>query len=306
MRQALASNLCLACQYHSGEPFFRCPECGYGPADISGFPAYAPELASDNANFHADAFGKLRQIEDRHWWFRSRNRLLVAMLRRYFPRFKTLLEIGCGTGVVSKAILDEFPDRSLSGSEIHSEGLRFARERLESVSLFQADARKLPFDSAFDVICAFDVLEHIDEDQDVISEIYRALRPGGGLLVTVPQHMWLWSAEDENACHVRRYDAADLVGKIRRAGFEILRRTSFVSLLLPALIFRRIGRRGAKYVEMQEFDVSSSLDRLCYMISSFERGLIELGASFPSGGSLLVVARRPRTSDSEELAGPMS
>ena len=78
------------------------------------------------------------------------------------------------------------------------------------------DARRIPFEREFDVVGAFDVLEHIVEDEDVLGQMFKATRPGGGLLVTVPQHPFLWSASDEHAMHQRRYSRAELRRKVER------------------------------------------------------------------------------------------
>ncbi len=265
---------------------------------IDGFAAYAPDLARVNDHFSEDAFGKLRSVEDWHWWFQSRNRLIVSMLELYASGFSSLLELGCGTGVVTAAIQDRFPTAKLFGTEIYSEGLKYARERLPEATLFQADGRNLPFDGSFDVVAAFDVLEHVDEDEDILANMCRTLRPGGVAIITVPQHPWLWSNEDTLAHHVRRYVASDMLEKLRRAGFTVVRMTSFVTLLLPLMFASRLSRaKPAPEADMGEFQHSRLGNSLLYAIARGEGRLIEAGLSFPVGGSLLVVARR---SDSHE------
>ena len=94
------------------------------------------------------------------------------------------------------------------------------------------------------MIGAFDVLEHIEEDTTVLAEVAKAVRPGGGFMATVPQHPALWSLQDEHAHHVRRYTARGLRRKVEAAGFEVVRMTSFVSLLLPMLVAARLRPRG--------------------------------------------------------------
>ena len=105
---------------------------------------------------------------------------------------------------------------------------------MPDAELLEVDARRLPFEAEFDVVGAFDVLEHIEEDERALIEMHAALRPGGGLVVTVPQHPALWSAVDEYSRHVRRYRRSELLTKLRDSGFEVIHWTSFVSLLLPA------------------------------------------------------------------------
>jgi len=108
------------------------------------------------------------------------------------------------------------------------------------------DARKIPFEEEFDVIGLFDVIEHIEEDDLVLSQVNSALKSNGVVIITVPQHMCLWSAADEYACHIRRYSKYEIEQKITNAGFEILRSTSFVTLLLPALFLSRMQKSQSK------------------------------------------------------------
>ena len=151
--------------------------------------------------------------------------------RATFLRARDFLEVGCGTGYVLDRLHRAIPGLKLSGSELFEEGLAYARQRLgDAAMLRHADATALGFHDAFDVIGAFDVVEHIEDDRRVLANLYAALRPRGGLLLTVPQHAWLWSDTDVAAHHVRRYREADLVAKLDAAGFEVLRVTSFVTL----------------------------------------------------------------------------
>ena len=233
-------------------------------------------------------------MEAGNFWFRSRNRLLVWALQRYFPEAKNLLEIGCGTGFVLSGLRLTFPQLVLSGSEIFSEGLNFAAERLPGVELFQMDARRIPFREEFDLIGAFDMLEHVKEDEEVLSQMYRATRPGGGILLTVPHHPFLWSASDDFARHVRRYTTRELNDKVKRAGFDVLLVTSFVTLLLPLLVLSRFKQQfnGGKFDPAAEFNISSWMNTTLEKILDGERTMIRAGLSFPAGGSLLLVARR--------------
>jgi SAM-dependent methyltransferase len=177
---------------------------------------------------------------------------------------------------------------------LFDEGLAYARERLGSAAtLRQLDATNLDGREEFDAIGAFDVLEHIDRDADVLTNIRRALRPGGGFLVTVPQHAWLWSDTDVAAHHVRRYARAELRDKLRAAGFEVLRVTSFVSLLLPAMWLAR-RRRGDGMQEVEaELALPGPANAIGYATLRMESLLIRLGINLPAGGSLLAIARKP-------------
>jgi len=127
--------------------------------------------------------------------------------------------------------------------------------------------------------------------------MWRAVRPGGGALITVPQHRWLWSAEDDAGGHKRRYTRQELVEKVERAGFSVERVTSFVSVLLPLMAASRLrGRVGMRRHDPDsnmELSLPRSLDRLLETAMTAERALVRAGMSLPAGGSLLLVARRP-------------
>ena len=143
-------------------------------------------------------------------------------------------------------------------------------------------------------IGAFDVLEHIEEDELVLKQIQQALRPEGVLILTVPQHRWLWSPVDEMACHVRRYSATELKEKLASAGFEIIRSTSFVSILLPAMMASRLVQIAPTEPDdlRAELVISAPLNFLFEKVLGIEAALIRCGLNFPLGGSRLVVARK--------------
>lgn len=288
--------VCSACGSDRCDDAWRCADCGHSPTWIDGFPAFAPELATENSGFREDYFRELAALEADNFWFRSRNRLIIWAMQTYRPDCERFLEVGCGTGFVLSGIRTAFPSAELAGSEIFSTGLAFAAERVPSAAFYQMDARAIPFRDHFDAIGAFDVLEHIDDDTRVITEVARALRPGGTFLLSVPQHPSLWSAQDDHAFHVRRYTAAGLRRKVEAAGFEIVRTTSFVSLLLPMMFASRMSRRAvsaeAEVDAMGDLRQPRAVNVALEAVMTVERALIRHGWSFPAGGSLLLVARK--------------
>jgi len=286
--------ICSGCGEKINSLGWRCPSCSHTPKLIEGYLAFAPELAEASDGFEARFFSQLATLEAKNFWFRSRNRLIIWALQRYFSEAKNFLEIGCGTGFVLSGIEQAFPKLALYGSEIFTTGLGFASQRLSGAELFQMDARKIPFENEFDVIGAFDVLEHIKEDTIVLEQMYRANAPGGGIVLTVPQHPFLWSQADTYAHHVRRYRAQELKTKVERAGFKVLRMTSFVSLLLPLMLVSRFRQRqhNPEYDATSELRISGSMNAILESVLNLERMAICLGCSFPAGGSLLLIARR--------------
>jgi SAM-dependent methyltransferase len=209
------------------------------------------------------------------------------------------LEIGCGTGFVLAAFAQARPWLRLIGSEIHPSGLRFARQRLgDRAEFVQMDARIIPASDAFDLVGAFDVLEHIFEDEAVLSAVFSALAVGGGFIAAVPQHPFLWSEADEAGDHVRRYRRGELEAKLRAAGFDILFSTSYNAALLPVMILNRLARsrRPATQHEQrspeQEMNLPPAINSVFRAILEAEVTLTLRGVSWPAGGSRVVVARK--------------
>ena len=173
---------------------------------LNGFVQLAPELDDVDEGFDLASFDRLREIEDDHFWFTTRNEMIVWLVERFAAQGGRALEIGCGTGYVLFAFRRALSSARLAGSELHSLGLVHARQRHgQAIELVQMDARHIGLSGALDLVGAFDVLEHIADDHRVLDEFYRVLKPGGVLIATVPQHPSLWSAADEVAHHQRRY-----------------------------------------------------------------------------------------------------
>jgi trans-aconitate methyltransferase len=248
-----------------------------------------------NIGFKTHYFKELAELEAGNFWFRARNRIILWAIGRYSPSLKSFLEIGCGTGFIISSISRRFPEVKLFGSEYLEEGLAFARQRVPAAEFTQMDARCIPYESALDAIGAFDVLEHIEEDEAVLQQMYKALKPGGFVFITVPQHRWLWSVVDEYACHVRRYDADELHEKFFKAGFEIIQSASFVSMLLPAMYLSRLLNRNKMDVSMDamiELRINPILNKIFEWLLYFELALMRAGISLPVGGSMLLVAQK--------------
>jgi SAM-dependent methyltransferase len=249
---------------------------------------------SATVGFPEESFELLPELEENSFWFRARNDLIGWALAAHFPNAGSFFEVGCGTGFVLAALHARFPGLHVAGGELSKAGIDVARRRVPDVPVYELDARRLPFDSEFDVVAAFDVLEHIVDDERVLTEMARATAPGGGLLLSVPQHPWLTSAVDRFSGHVRRYRRQELVAKVERVGLKVLYATSFVSLLLPVVALSRIPRRrpAEPYDPRSEYGLPRPVDAAFERVMRVERRLIERGMSFPAGASLLIVAAR--------------
>jgi SAM-dependent methyltransferase len=244
--------------------------------------------------FPENSFSKLFEHEEKNWWFQSRNLILLFYISNKIPSFSKFLEVGCGTGFVLKALFKKFPDKSFEGTEYSEEGLKYARLRLPKTKLTQRDATKMTEVECYDIIGSFDVLEHIEQDKIVLENFHTALNSIGYLILTVPQHMWLWSAVDEYSCHQRRYTRYEMLKKLRDAGFYIEYDTSFVSLLCPLMFLSRRRYKNTKQITdpMSEFKIPRLLNWFFSRIMLLEILLLKFGVRFPFGGSLLVIAKK--------------
>ena len=268
-----------------------------GFVEIDGFRCYAPDRALACTDYPSEGFAVTAEIEAGSFWCRSRNRVLGDVVRGFADASRGLdmLEIGCGIGgVVSE--LRRVDRLRLTASDIYLDGLRYARSRFPDVDFIQLDATSMPFRSEFDIVGAFDVLEHIDDDEQVMRGVHDALRPGGLFIVTVPQHPWMWSSIDVVVRHKRRYTRADLLRKLRAARFEIVFCSSFVTVLLPAMAASRMvarmrrQRRDDREAFSSEVTLPPIANRICDRMMRIDEAVLRARISLPFGGSLLAVA----------------
>lgn len=227
---------------------------------------------------------KLALLEDAHWWYRERRVLLRQMVERQFPgsaHGRVAIDVGAAGGGNTRVLRDlgffAIP------VEYELEGAVVARERGLAVAC--ADARALPFENgSADLVVAFDVLEHIEEDHLALCEIRRILRPGGLLFVAVPADMRLWSDHDASVGHIRRYSAEQLAAVASDAGLRVTQIRSW-NVLLRGVVAARRSRQ-----------VGSDLDELSGFVNLTLRGVITLERHIKwlggrRGVSLLMQAR---------------
>ena len=288
--------LCLTCRNAFAGPAWHCPQCGWTPSCRGGVIHLTPDVPDAEESYDPRWYAELHRLEEANFWFKARNQLIKWLAARYVPAEAVFLELGCGTGYVLRMLRHAFPSWHITASEVHSEGLAFAAAASagQNVSFQQMDARALPYRDEFDAVGAFDVIEHIREDVDVLNQIRIALKPGGVLLASVPQHMFLWSKFDEIGKHFRRYSANEVREKLARSGLELIATTSFNSLLLPAMWISRMSRKIGEDVDiLDELRVSPRLNGVLAAVLRFEVTLVRMGIRWPVGGSRVFVARKP-------------
>ncbi len=266
---------------------------------VDGVKCYHAEVADSYAGYPEAGFDVTDDVEADSFWVRSRTRLLRdEVLRLCRPASTRMLEIGCGTGAFLRSLAGT-QGLELVGSEVYLRGLKSAMSRgAVGVEFIQLDATRIPFESEFDIVAAFDVIEHIEDDEAVLRGIAKALKSGGHVLLTVPQHPFLWSRLDEIVHHKRRYTRRDLEEKVERAGLSVFYATSFVFALFPLMLVSRLLDRGRKASAAgsdldRRVRFNPVVNRVFDAVMRIDEWLIRRRASLPWGGTLLLIARKP-------------
>lgn len=266
---------------------------------IDGIKCFSPNEASSYADYPDAGFDLTDRGAEWSFWVSSRNRLFKNIVyKQMAPTGKTkLLEIGCGTGNFIEHIVEN-KNLDITGSEIYIKGLLYAKKNLPNVNFIQFDVTQGGVGEEFDLIIAFDVIEHIENDVVAISNINKMLCKGGSVILTVPQHMFLWSTLDEIVKHKRRYSRRELVNKLKNNGFDISFATSFLFVLFPLMLISRLFDKKRDQTQSDEVALANRvtfpalLNWIFDIFMRIDEALIRLGISLPFGGTLIVVAQK--------------
>lgn len=240
------------------------------------------------------AYEDMARVQDRHWWFAARREILREQLRALrLPTDAQILEVGSGTGA-NLALLAQFG--SVTGLEMSAEAIASARSRgLEQPGRVTLRQGRCPEDLAslqqsFDLVCLFDVLEHIDNDREALEALRASLKPGGRILISVPAYQWLWSGHDEALHHRRRYRLGELAKLCADCGLAVTTSSYFNTVLFPVAVVGRVmdrllGRRQSSGSAVPAAPVNAGLRT----VFAFERHLLGR-VPLPFGLSIFVVA----------------
>jgi len=242
-------------------------------------------------------FKEYYQLERKHWWFTVRVKILADLIQRHCePRpGLRILNVGVATGATSE-MLEQFGN--VTSLEFDSDCCRFLRTEV-GLDVTNGSVLELPFaNAAFDLVCAFDVIEHVEDDHTAFQELQRVCRTAGHVFVTVPALMLLWSHHDVVNQHFRRYTRRQLLNLAQPAA-GIRYSTYFNSLLfLPILAFRVVSRllpnglvrkgAGSDFTVFED-GISNSILRAVFTL---ERKLLNL-IRFPVGVSIACVWQKP-------------
>jgi SAM-dependent methyltransferase len=237
-------------------------------------------------------YDRMRLIEDGHWWFKARRQILAGLIGALpAPAPARILEVGCGTGG-NLSMLSSFGE--VVGLEPDADSRAYAAEKAGvpvQGGLLPAD---LPFEPAsFDLVCAFDVIEHVDDDAGAVRALAALLKPGGFLATTVPAHPWMWSRHDEMHHHKRRYRLGPYRALFEAAGLAVVKASYFnAALFAPIAAARAVKRLLGSTAADDEAIPPAPVNRLLTGVFGAELGWLRR-ASLPFGVSILLIARRP-------------
>lgn len=234
-------------------------------------------------------YEQMAELDQKHWWYRARRQVLAALIRRRAlpPAGARILEIGCGTGH-NLAMLAQFGE--VDALELDAAAREIAQERLGkpvlSAPLPQLKGVALRH---YDLVGAFDVIEHIADDHAALMSIARRLKPGGRLVMTVPAHQWMWSAHDVVNHHVRRYSRGGLQRLIAATPLRLEAIGYFNSLLFPVAVAERMASKLRGKDEADLKLPAAPLNAALEKAFALERHLIGR-VPLPPGLSLFAVA----------------
>ena len=236
----------------------------------------------------------LYKVEESHWWYRGRRKIIAGFVSDIVSQIKgrrpRILDVGCGTGA-NLLLLSKYGE--VEGVDVSQDALNFCRERgFQHLRL--GEAEKLPYeDESFDLVTAFDVIEHLDDDVAGLREFSRVLRKGGRVLLFVPTFMFLWGLQDEVSNHRRRYRMPEFRRVVAEAGLEVERTTyANITFFLPIWLVRTVMRlTGVRTSSENNVNINIFNAPFGWLLGTESSVLRHM--NLPFGVSGICVARKP-------------
>lgn len=241
-------------------------------------------------------YDELKRVQRTHWWFKGKEYIAMEMYKHFCKKENArIFDVGCGMGLT---IADLAHEGEVFGMDMEAEAVEYCRENFSpEYGLTHVKQgylpNNVPFEGQFDTVVALDVLEHIEDDVGAMIKIHDILKDGGKFLVTVPALMSMWSGNDELNHHFRRYEKKELIEKIQKAGFRIIKCSFYNSrLFIPAYIVRKVKNMlGIKSSDVSENVRDSLMNRILTRIFMSESKTLRMG-EFKIGVSLILIAEK--------------
>lgn len=232
-------------------------------------------------------YQRMAEHETTYWWHVGRRLVITEVIKKikFLDSQTRIVDIGCGTGA-NYPLLKIFG--LVTGVDRQAEAIAFCRQRQAYDDLWLGDALSIPLPPP-NLITAFDVLEHINDDQLALNSWHQALTSGGAVVLTVPAFQFLFGAHDRVLHHVRRYSVLELRTKLGLAGFRNIYISYFFFFTFPLLVISRLlTKQTNNYSTYQA--TPAIFAWLFIKLSRLEAGLMAHGVKFPWGSSLIVLA----------------
>lgn len=236
----------------------------------------------------------LIKIQDTHWWYVGRKKLLMNVLVKYINkenRNRNILDLGCGTGAMLK-VAKQYGN--VYGMDYNSSAVAYCNDILHENVKQGSLPNKVPYkNNMFDVIMCLDVLEHVKEDVESLETIFNLLKNNGIAIITVPAFQFLWGYNDDLVHHFRRYTKDDLISKSKNVGFSIINYSYFNVFLFPGIY---LVRKLKKILNIQKPDLEETpkdniINKLLRIIFLFEIKLQKY-IRFPFGVSIFIILKK--------------
>lgn len=274
-----------------------CRQCNISYPIIDDIPSFISDaILPTTFSFEISVF--FEKVERRHFWHVSRRELIHMIIRDLLKdrnNSGSMIELGCGNGSVARYL--EEKKISVEGGDGSLDCLRMCRQKTK-MALYHIDCNRTPFpDETYDVVGAFDLLEHLENEDVALKEINRVCKKGGLAIITVPAKKCLWSNFDIFFGHKKRYEKEELAKAVTAAGFTIKRITYFMAIIFPIIWAMRcfFGRKRYRKEEFwSNFQLTKTipvLNEVILCITAIEKILLKK-ANLPFGASLICVAQK--------------
>ncbi len=236
-------------------------------------------------------YRKFFEVETSHWWFVARQEIVHHIVRTQtsLTHGANVLDVGCGTGAVLASFSKDF---NAFGTDTSPLAIEYCKQRrIEKAFVCSLDTFPFP-NLRFDLILLLDVIEHIDDDQGIVNQAARLLKPGGYLLITVPAYEFLWSHHDEINLHKRRYVKKRLGNVVEQAGLSLSLLSYFNTFLFPLALLGRLSENLLGSTKDRTLDIPPSfVNSLLGYIFSMEKFLLGR-VPLPFGLSIVALAKK--------------